>query len=545
MSKGTYRCFKCNNEERIGRYHTKICPEQSKDRFAKLANSVRIIKRFISRHALKQRAQRLQSFDVPHPGFAELHFDPFYPTAELDATYVDGRAEMSGIGLSELEDFDDLRWMSSGLGMEQILASELSAGNDSLPTPGYYTVPQFAAAELDTSAHSFNTSDIPGLAWTQISPHEHVPDNEYQWPMQEPTTSRSLQLNTSVEYQGQYKAHQVGAASETNHDITVNDGVSPMSPTIHDRTYMDTADSSRDECNSSADDLYPPGLSTGSSSSSTPNNSMSSFDLSNASTESYQPSSSAIFGGYESDLLCSEPEEVDLFPISEASTKAPAINDLFYWHPNPSDLGIHPDTMPSAPLVSKSGHHSAKLPPGALPPSSGRAYRPLALSSHSHPTPFNSKSKYQCECGYEPSGIEANKRSNFKRHQKTAKRHLVETGEYYKCNYPDCVKSYPRRDNLLYHQRTKNHKNTLDFVMSASPSFPESDWEIWEMEGSEVRPLKRRRTDQKFEDGGRDIYGLEAQISLEYVEQSSGPKLKLAVAVDSRQRASGPFVVEH
>ena len=499
VSKGTYRCFKCGNEERIGRYHTKICPEQSKDRFAKLANSVRIIKRFISRHSLKQRAQHLQPFDVPHPGLAELHFDSFYPTPELDATYVDDRAEMSGIGLSELENVDDLRWMSSGLGIEHMLPSELSAGDDVLPIPGYHSVPQFAAAELDASAHSSNTSDTPGLTWTRISPHEPTHDDEHQWLVQEPTPTLPLQLNTSVGYQELYKAQQVGAASETNYDTTIADGVSPMSPNIHDRTYMVNANPSRDDCKSSADDLYPLGLSTGSSSSSTSNNSMSSFGLSNASTESYQTSSSAIFGGYGSDVLCSEPEEVDSFPISEAFTKAPAFNDRFYWHPNPSDLGIHPGDMSSAPLVSKSAHYAAitaQSPPRALTPSSGRIHRPMALSPHSHPTPFNSKSKYQCECGHNPSGIEAYKRSNLKRHRETAcSWHLVDSRERHKCNFLDCVKSYSRRDNLLDHQRKKNHRNTLDFVMSTSPSFSESDWEICEMEGSEVRPLKRRRTD--------------------------------------------------
>jgi len=89
--------------------------------------------------------------------------------------------------------------------------------------------------------------------------------------------------------------------------------------------------------------------------------------------------------------------------------------------------------------------------------------RPPAAHTNKSPQPLNTfkasattlrrRRRYQCrKCGYEPKGTEANRKSNFKRHQESCqqpKRHV--------CSHPHCGKTFTRSDNLRVHQNKKQH----------------------------------------------------------------------------------------
>lgn len=498
LSKGLYRCFKCSKEESVGRYHTNICPEQSKDRFGNLSNPIRLAKRFLSRHALKRSAQPLQPSVEPQVGHAELLSDPFYPLSELDANYLDGLevwdgpAELSGIGLPpSLGPSDDLMWMSPRVDIERILPPELSGGFDSTPTSIAAVGPLYAAAELEAPAHSMTTSGLARQASILSRGHELPHNDEHQWHVQEPTLPRPLQLDTYGVYQRlHHEPHepQMESAPDTYHETNVDGGISPMTPTANGHLYSNTVSPSPIESSAGTEELSPPGLS---SLSSTPNTSMSSFDSNTSSMESYQPSFIPVFGRYGSDILSLEPEELDSTPILGIE-KAPTTNYQFHWPPTPGNFVLGKDTIPPAPLF-------AACPQRFTSPNTAKSSQVTPLpppgTTNSHPAKF-SQPRYKCICGYEPSGLEANKKKNFTRHQETACKRRPGGKPKFWCNYYYCGKSYPRRDNLLAHQRKQNHHGSVNLevrVKARALPLSEPDWGTFEMD--EVRPLKRRRTE--------------------------------------------------
>lgn len=101
--------------------------------------------------------------------------------------------------------------------------------------------------------------------------------------------------------------------------------------------------------------------------------------------------------------------------------------------------------------------------------------RASVTTSSSATTPHYSELNHRCDCGYEPSGKEINKKSNLKRHRKkSCRRYSPYSGSEkpYQCTYRDCGRRFTRSDNLLVHQRNKDHFET--FELEAAGSSPES-----------------------------------------------------------------------
>lgn len=68
--------------------------------------------------------------------------------------------------------------------------------------------------------------------------------------------------------------------------------------------------------------------------------------------------------------------------------------------------------------------------------------------------PSSQTSKYRCHCGYEPTGSEEWKASNFARHKRTQH---SSAAKVYRCRFPSCTAKYKRSDNLRAHLRLKGH----------------------------------------------------------------------------------------
>lgn len=69
------------------------------------------------------------------------------------------------------------------------------------------------------------------------------------------------------------------------------------------------------------------------------------------------------------------------------------------------------------------------------------------------PASLSTRNKYRCHCGYEPSGSEEWKASNFARHQ----RNQHAPPKVYRCKHPGCKAKYRRSDNLRAHSKLKGH----------------------------------------------------------------------------------------
>ncbi|TAQ84648.1 hypothetical protein B7494_g7021 [Chlorociboria aeruginascens] len=76
-----------------------------------------------------------------------------------------------------------------------------------------------------------------------------------------------------------------------------------------------------------------------------------------------------------------------------------------------------------------------------------------------------SRNRYRCFCGYEPAGEERWKSSNLTRHKRT--KHSREMKSY-ACNFPGCISTFTRSDNLRSHQRDKGHGDEEVMVRSMS-----------------------------------------------------------------------------
>jgi hypothetical protein len=123
----------------------------------------------------------------------------------------------------------------------------------------------------------------------------------------------------------------------------------------------------------------------------------------------------------------------------------------------------------------------------------------------SHPIQSN---KYRCHCGYEPTGSDEWKASNFARHKRT--QHA--TANVYRCQYPSCSAKYRRSDNLRAHLRVKGHGDEEIMLRGVEANEDEDgegdndrDWEEPEMT---IRSTKRRR---KGDRGNETEHGMGTQ----------------------------------
>jgi len=161
---------------------------------------------------------------------------------------------------------------------------------------------------------------------------------------------------------------------------------------------------------------------------STRNSSMSSFGSNNGSVGELDQPYAAFFKGMESEMTFEEPE-----PIQESSS--PVHNIMFL-----------PKKNISSPTTQSHTRRETSLTP--LSP------------SHAN---------IKCTCGFKPDGKEMYKRANLKRHQRTCRRFTSYrvNKKVHACPFPKCKKSYTRSDNLLVHQRNKDHLAKLKFGLKA------------------------------------------------------------------------------
>jgi hypothetical protein len=197
LSKGLYRCFKCDKQERVGRYHTKDCHElhPAKDRFATLANSLRLAKRFLSPRTLKARHAKAPSpRDVPHPGMAELPFDSTVSHHKLDTNrfYDTPHYFISEMSAStppaELDPMNDATEGPADFFPPPHTPAELSCGHDFV----LLQQPQY-----NDRIHSGPTELSAGDVFIRLS---HSPNNtrsSHSWPTSPPSVT-ALRSTTHV-----------------------------------------------------------------------------------------------------------------------------------------------------------------------------------------------------------------------------------------------------------------------------------------------------------------------------------------------------------
>jgi uncharacterized Zn-finger protein len=97
--------------------------------------------------------------------------------------------------------------------------------------------------------------------------------------------------------------------------------------------------------------------------------------------------------------------------------------------------------------------------------------QPSLTTSLSAITPHYFESNYKCDCGFEPSGKEINKKSNLKRHRKkSCRRYSPYSGSEkpHECPYRDCGRRFTRSDNLLVHRRNKGHFESFELGIDVS-----------------------------------------------------------------------------
>lgn len=139
----------------------------------------------------------------------------------------------------------------------------------------------------------------------------------------------------------------------------------------------------------------------------------------------------------------------------------------------------------SSPSVSNNGIQIA--PPNALRGQSEQPYIPQPSISPQMRI-ASSNNKYRCHCGYEPTGSEEWKASNFARHKRT--QHAA-AAKLYRCRFPGCLAEYKRSDNLRAHLKLKHGGDSL---MLANIRMSEGD-SYTKAENSDMtaRPPKRRK----------------------------------------------------
>jgi hypothetical protein len=93
--------------------------------------------------------------------------------------------------------------------------------------------------------------------------------------------------------------------------------------------------------------------------------------------------------------------------------------------------------------------------------------------------------KYRCHCGYEPSGSEEWKASNFARHKRTLH---APAAKVYKCGFLGCTAKYGRSDNLRAHLRLKGHGDEDLLLGDFGEGILDQD-----QDDLRARPSKRRK----------------------------------------------------
>lgn len=278
--------------------------------------------------------------------------------------------------------------------------------------------------------------------------------------------------------------------------MTVDDIVSPMSPTACDHQYDSTPASLLAGSNPSKDSGSTTSTFSTVSSISTRDNSMSSFDLSHTSVKDYHSPTKPFLEEFGSDMMYSEPEELEPSSISGNGNYEPVSSESQPWYITPNSLAFGnnivslthwPSNAMTQQMEDISQSQCYPTPPYLPSPSNDHSPQPPIITSP--------RLKRRCVCGFEPSGKEQNKHSNLKRHQKTCKKC---TGNHYPyiCNYPHCGLRYNRSDNLLAHQRLKKHSKDFEMhFIPVSPPLLELEGVAFDLQGWEVQP-KRRRTNR-------------------------------------------------
>lgn len=490
LSSGLYRCFECCSEVKIGRYHTKGCHEQSKDRFAKLANSLRLVKRLLSRRRASKHWTQPAEF-----------WDDSYPEV-LKTGWLDGLPEMaSDCSFDNFRDFEETLCASVQQVDEQPPLSELSGGSESTTLRGSHVLPKGVTAELDTStstAYALRYQPVSGIS-TWNSSQEQPDKDKSRWNAIASRVSRPQYPSACHTDQERIQTPSSLVTTVAYRQTSMDEFVSPISPDAREYSYSNVPIPPSSQNSGSTDELFLASEVYSTPSLSTPSTSISNYDSGNSSRDDYQQPPTAILEGFGANLMFLEPEEIeeiDSLPIGPDDAKTPP--DPLHSPPEPNDyfvfgqdiipphLGWQDGTQfqqyanPSPPLSPRNDHHPQSSPSAPYAPS----IREL---------------KHRCICGFEPSGIEANKNSNLIRHQRfTCRLYRAGNSKSHRCNYPHCGKSYSRPDNLLAHQKTKNHSGAVSIELSfisMSPSLFASEFEIFEREGSGIRPTaKRRRT---------------------------------------------------
>lgn len=123
----------------------------------------------------------------------------------------------------------------------------------------------------------------------------------------------------------------------------------------------------------------------------------------------------------------------------------------------------------------------------------------ISIASTPGPSTPSQANKYRCYCGYEPTGSEEWKASNFARHKRTQH---APAAKVYRCSFPDCPAKYKRSDNLRAHLRLKGHGDA-DLMLGDHSGEGNLDGEEEKTEMS-ARPRKRRKW---VDDGGESRLG--------------------------------------
>jgi hypothetical protein len=330
LSKGTYRCFDCHNEEKIGKYHTtdRHNVNQSKDRFATVAKSLRRAKQLFSRRISKYQPQNNQFVDVVDTEAPALNSESSWPPHELETNWYGNPVELSGASFA-VELFDDSIYLSGAQVFQRGMLTELGSGQDTL-----HVVPQYATAALeacDDPASSAQDQDRQRQQDSTLETASHYPNtDEGEWHGTRSFNNRVALPSTHEVYEGHHQTPQRIVSPEIYRWTAVDELVSPMSPNACQQPHCHTSNSWRTDSSPDVSSNSPasvPSICSTESSISTRDNSMSSFDLSNPSLRDCHSPTTPFFEILGSDLIYSEPEELEAPPLSNKGNDEPVSSE--------------------------------------------------------------------------------------------------------------------------------------------------------------------------------------------------------------------------
>jgi hypothetical protein len=529
LAKGSYKCWDCGKFERISRIHTNGCHELR--RFSSVADSLRRAKQLLSSHSHKNRngsqcatnsqatSEKIAELPTPQDNRpVDTFLDPTGLASELDAPWI---PEIHELDIpAECAAYDNYMPYHQYVGAQsQNACAELSASHGSAHVSNHQLYSEHAPAELSSAYNS---------TWTPAEDRRQ-PNSQH---FQSLTYSFSERTYGDRQHFPQDQFENAGHSYTSYDEAGVSKVQSPVSPiSAHDYPTSSLSSSASrtntDVSGVSLGSFYP-----------SRDTSMSSFSSLSSRPEYYEKlpfrfladgGENLIFSepesmeehvhpaelptsvnanplnwlGEESGLIVSEPEAMEeLIQPVELPTSSNASSFAHFeggpnWMFMPELIGdpVTPAEMPtysnkysphfnSAASIPKcfpaqhgtseaiqSQYIEAQIPPKRSPPHSTGLCDPS-----SPPVSIAPQSKYKCSCGFESSGKELYKSSNFKRHQstKSCQRQRVShykrpgTTKSWPCPYPGCRKKFTRSDNLRVHQKKKRHGLEIELLPAGS-----------------------------------------------------------------------------